>query len=72
MEIKDYYRGLAASDKVEYCNRANISKAYLEIHLLCGADRRKQPRKETMASLANASEGQVSYPEVVGYFYALD
>ena len=72
MELKNYYRGLSASEKREYCQRADVSKAYLEIHLLCGPGRRRTPRKETMASLAAASQGQVSYPEVVGYFYALD
>ena len=66
MDFADFYRALSREERKQFADRAATSPEYIEIHLL---PRKKNPRKETMKSLAEASEGAVSYEDVVRYFF---
>lgn len=66
MNFKTYYRGLEQDDREAFADRAETSTNYIDIHLI---PRHKIPRKESMKMLAKASEGAVSYLEIVDYFY---
>lgn len=65
MDFADFYKNLSREDRKGFASRASTSPEYIEIHLL---PRRKTPRKATMEALAEASEGVVSYEDVVRYF----
>lgn len=65
MDFADYYRALSREERKLFADRADTSPEYIEIHLL---PRRKTPRRDKMASLASASNGAVSYEDVVRYF----
>lgn len=65
MDFADFYRSLSREERKQFADRASTSPEYIEIHLL---PRRKTPRRDKMESLAAASEGVVSYEDVVRYF----
>lgn len=69
MNFKTYYRGLEQPEREAFAKRANTSADYINIHLI---SRNKIPRKKLMESLADASNGCVSYAEVVDYFYSAE
>lgn len=62
---KAWYRSLSRDERIAYCERAGVSRDYLEVHLLF---RRKNPRLETMQRLADASLGRVSREDVARFF----
>lgn len=65
MDFAEFYRTLSREDRKQFADRADTSPEYIEIHLL---PRRKTPRKDKMIALAAASEGKVTYEDVVRYF----
>jgi hypothetical protein len=65
MDFADFYKQLDREDRKRFAERANTSCEYIEIHLL---PRRKTPRRDTMRALSDASDGAVSYEDVVRYF----
>ena len=69
MNYKKYFREMDQPSRVAHAKRAETSAEYINIHLI---PRYKIPRKELMRKLANASEGKVSYLDIVNYFYAED
>lgn len=66
MNYKTYFRSLDQAGREAHAKRANTSAEYINIHLI---SKRKIPRKELMQSLANASEGNCSYQDLINYFY---
>lgn len=66
MDFKTYFRGLDQSEREAFAKRAETSADYVNIHLV---PRNKIPRKENMKLLAEATQGAVSYSEIVDYFY---
>ena len=66
MNINTYYKKLDRAGRKMFAARAGTSPEYIEIHLL---PRRKLPRKKMMKSLAESTEGQCSYEDVVKYFF---
>lgn len=65
MDFADFYRSLSREDRKQFADRADTSPEYIEIHLL---PRRKTPRQDKMKALADASNGAVSYEDIVRYF----
>lgn len=65
MDFAEFYRNLDRAQRIQFAARASTSPEYIEIHLL---PRRKAPRRDTMAALASASQGAVSFEDVVRYF----
>jgi hypothetical protein len=65
MDFADFYKQLSREERKQFADRARTSPEYIEIHLL---PRRKMPRRSTMLALASASQGEVSYEDVVRYF----
>lgn len=63
--FKLWYRGLTSEEKSAFADRAKVSRAYIETHLVY---RRRTPRPETMRRLAAASLGRLSYTDVVRFF----
>lgn len=66
MKFKTYYRSLKQPEREAFAKRASTTVGYIENHLIHA---RKQPRKKLMESLAEASQGEVSYQEVVKHFF---
>lgn len=67
--FEQYYRSMSQEDRAAYAERAGTSKEYIEIHLI---PRRKVPKKQTMRALSDASEGAVTFEDVVSYFFFND
>ena len=65
----DFYRSMNREERQAFAKRADTSTAYIEIHLL---PRRKMPKKETMQALAGASNGALSFEDLVNYFLLHD
>lgn len=63
--FKGWYRSLTSEEKAAFAHRANVSRAYIENHLVF---RRRTPRPETMERLAVASLGRLSYADMVRFF----
>lgn len=65
MNFRDWYRALDREARKAFADRADTSPEYIEIHLL---PRRKTPRRDTMQALADASDGALSFEDMVNYF----
>lgn len=68
-DIKVYYRNLNKDEKGQFVKNAKCSKEYLEIHLFAPDGPRKTPRKGTMENLAKATNGEISFRDVMAFFY---
>ena len=66
MKLLDYYNSLDESAQFDFADRIPTSKDNLHIHWI---GRRRIPRKKTFSAIANATDGLVSYREVVEHFY---
>ena len=66
MNFKTYFRNLAREDREAYAVKAGTSANYIDNHLV---SKNKIPRKKLMESLAAASNGKLSYSDIVDYFY---
>lgn len=66
MDFKAYFLNLDQVERERYAKRAGTSAAYIQQHLL---HRRKTPRRETLQRLAQASKGQVSYDDLIRFFF---
>lgn len=65
MNLKSYYQSLKREDREAFAARAGTSTGYIETHLL---RKGRTPHKDKMRSLAAASEGSLSYDDVVRFF----
>jgi hypothetical protein len=68
MTLRDYYRSLNDNQRKQYAERAGTSKKYCDSHLMRTRPSRI-PKRDLMQGLANASNGAVSFSDVVDYFY---
>lgn len=66
--LDTFYRGLSKEGRAQYCKDAKVGQAYLESFLLY---RTKIAKKALMWRLAQASNGALTYEEVVHFFYLL-
>jgi len=66
MDFKLYYRQLDREQRKAFANRAQTSTRYIENHLMF---RRRIPRPDMLERLAAASQGKVSYGDLVTFFY---
>lgn len=70
MELKAYYYSLTPSEREQYAERAGTTAEYIRIHLVPrNRAPQKLPKKELMQGLADASQGRVSFQEVLAHFY---
>lgn len=65
MDFKTYYRSLNREQRARFAEVAETSVEYIEIHLI---SRRKVPKKDLMQRLAQASDGKLSYLDLVEFF----
>jgi len=69
MKFNDYISEMANTNCLDqYAINAGTTANYLKTHLICSPPR-KIPRKKLLKSLAEASEGNVSFQEVLDHFY---
>jgi hypothetical protein len=70
MELKIYYNSLDTAERKAYAARAKTDPEYIRIHLIprSGCPDR-MPRKELLRALAEASNGSVSFEEVLKHFF---
>ena len=66
MTFQEYYRSLSPSGRITYCSNIKLNQRYVELHLL--NVQRRNPRETTMERMANFSEGNLSYQDVVSSF----
>ena len=69
MNYKTYFRNLDESGRLSHANEAGTTPDYINIHLI---PKRKIPRKELMQSLADATDGNCTYQDLIDYFYLDD
>jgi len=67
--IKTYYRLLNKDEKMTFVKVAGCSQRYLEIHLFAPNGPRKNPRKGMMENLAKATKGELTFMDVMVFFY---
>lgn len=66
MTFQDYYRSLSSKDRDEYAEFIGISRPYIEIHLM--KTQRRNPSTTTMQRMAEGSNGNLTYMDVVASF----
>jgi len=66
MTFQEYYRSLSPSAKAKYCANIELNQRYVELHLL--NVQRRNPRETTMERMADFSDGNLSYHDVVSSF----
>ena len=64
-KFKTFITSLSKEEREEYAVRAGTTFFYLNIHL---RNARKVPRRPLLKRLAEASNGQCSYEDVVDHF----
>lgn len=69
MRFADFYRSLSKDERASFAERSSTTVNYIEIHLLAAPERRKTPREKLMRRLVEASNGKVSFEEVLAHFY---
>jgi predicted transcriptional regulator len=62
-----FWRALNEPDRQNFADSAGVSSKYINTHLVY---RRKQPRKETIRKLADASDGLLTYDGLVDFFFS--
>jgi hypothetical protein len=69
MQLPDYFNSLSKEERDAYGRRAKTSAGYIRTHLVAPPSRRRVPRPALMRRLAEASNGAVTYEELLAYFY---
>jgi len=69
MNFRDYYKSLTQKQRAEYARRAGTTTGYIHCHLLADPPRRV-PRLKTIERMASATDGAVTFEELVEYFRA--
>lgn len=65
MNLREYYLGLSPEQREEYAKRAGTTVGYLPQLM----NWHRFPKPRLMQALAEASEGNVTLPEVFSHFY---
>ena len=68
MNFRDYFSGLSNEDKNAFAARCNTSSNYIQVHYMSSPPR-KVPRRDRLDEMAAASNGQVSYDEIINHFF---
>jgi hypothetical protein len=61
-----YYKQKSKEERESFAFKAHTSQAYIEIHLLSG---KKKPTMDTMQNIADATDGEFQYADIVDFFY---
>lgn len=73
MNLRDYFYSLDGDGRAAYAARVGTSVDYLrQFSIPKRAEPKKLARPPLMRKLAAASEGRVSYGEVLSHFYPCD
>jgi hypothetical protein len=67
MDFFSFYSSLSIDERIDYAQRANRSREYIDKQLIT---KKKKPRTSTMHAFAEASNGQLSYHDVLMSFYS--
>lgn len=62
---KAWYLSMTAQEKAAYAVRADVSRGYIEVHLL---NRRRNPSLKVINRLADASLGRFTVEDMVRFF----
>lgn len=65
-DFRNYYQALDADARARYAKRAGTTRGYIEAHLVHA---RKVPRPKLLRQLAKASNGALTVPSLVEFFY---
>lgn len=68
MDLRTYFRSLDVDQQEAFARRAGTTANYIRVHLACDPPRRV-PRQRLLEGLAIASEGALTVPSLVAYFY---
>ena len=63
--LHTFWRGLSDEEQTNFALKAELSKAYIEVHLI---HKRKSPRLKTIQSIADASNGALTVNGLVAFF----
>ena len=70
-KLYDYFYSMTKEKQEDFASRAGTQRLYLYNHLIPKIKDRpdRQPKIDTMKSIAKATNGRVSYENVVKHFY---
>lgn len=63
--LYEYWRGLEKHERIQFCEKSNVSYGYMESHLIHG---RKKPSMETVQALVDASDEKLSHKGLFEFF----
>ena len=66
MLFKDYFLSLTKQSRKEYAKRAGTTEQYISGHLI---NCYKTPRRKLLIRLADASNGAITFDELVTFFF---
>lgn len=66
MTFVDFYKNLSAKERETYHKRAGCAPNYIDAHLIHA---RRTPRPGRMEKMVEATDGAVSWNEMLSHFY---
>ncbi len=67
MNFRTYYLGLSEEEREQFAKRAELKTGYISCHLVANPPRKIPPLK-TIRKMADATDGTLSYYDLVDYF----
>lgn len=67
-KFRDYYNKLDSPHRDAFCRRADLSRRYVDIHLMAPKGPRKGASVGTIKRIAKASRGKLKQAEVFDHF----
>lgn len=64
LTLHSYWRGLSESDRIKFCEKAEVTYGYMETHLIHA---RKKPRMETI-QMVEASNQKLTHKSLFDFF----